>query len=375
LNSQTFLRRFIRDRRGITLDYSLSLFIFVLSVAFTLVVVTQYLEVKHSRVGEIHEKLASLKVMDDLCGSPGWMGGRSNWETMVSRLDLEEKLNDQSFFLGLRKNDRYWGERVVVPSASDGLFQTASESAITSAVGSLEDQGVMAVLVAQSFRLTLSIDTLATNPSYSPPGAADNATTHEGNLYAGADYPIYVTDTKADGSVCYDTVFINGEALEENDQFNISGRDFTVHTIDQERVQLITMVDSGYLIPRTDAYSFGVVDSELSGSGIKYILYQDVLSGGCNTLEYALFCREDYNQAGRITDLSINKIRALRDDVPYEVAKSLLGIEGELNIRIETIGGGVLLEYGELIPVGDTSTSERRVEVEGVGCTVLVNVW
>jgi len=369
------LRRFAQDKRAIELDYSLSLFIFIISLAFTFLILTQYLDLKHSEVGDVNRRLDCLRVMDELTGSPGWMGGRSDWEALVPSLDLVEKVNDQSFFLGLRENDRFHAGNIVIPGASDVLLQTASGPAIASAAQALKAQGVMCLRLPDSFIPILVIDTSKKNSSIVVVSAADNATAHVGSFYAGSDLQVSVTDTRADGLVLYDTAGIGNNTVKEDSVFAIGGRNFTVHAIDQERVLVSCAIPEGYVIPGLDQYFEGLARSQLEAAGIRFHFYQDLLSGGSGSLEYTLFSREYGKFEGQIIGLSIGKIRALGDYVPYEVARACLGINGEFHVRIiRKRDGAVVLDYGSL-PPADTVTSEREVDVESVPCTMEVQLW
>ena len=369
------VRRFAHNKRAIELDYSLSLFLFILSRAFTFLILTQYLDLKHSEVSDVNRKLDCMRVLDDLTGSPGWLGGRSDWETLVPSLDLVEKVNDQSFFLGLRENDRFYTGRIAIPGASDGLLQTADDATISSAVQALKGQGVICVRLPDSFTPILVIDTSKKNSSIVVASLAENATTHVGSFFAGSDLRVWVTDNRSDGMVLYDTVIIGNNTVKEDSLFSIGGRNFTVQAIDQERVLLSCAIPEGYVILGLDQYFEGLARSELEASGIRFHFYEELLSGGSGSLEYTLFSREYGKYEGQIIGLSTGKVRALRDYVPYDVAKASLGITGDFHVRITREGdGAVVLDYGSL-PPADTVTMEREVDLESVPCTVEVELW
>jgi len=375
LKGSKILQRFRRDKRALELDYMLSLFIFIISLGFTFLVLTQYLDAKRVQVTDVNNKLASLSILDDLTGSPGWMGSRSDWERYVSKVDLVEKINDGDFLIGLRKNDRFFGTNLVIPGAGDALMQSASQSAISSAMDALRAKGTMPVEVPGYFRPVLAINTSTTNASISISGAADNATTHVGSLYAAGEKELFVTDTQADGLLLYDTVVIGNRTLKKGSKVDLGGRNFTVHDVDQDRVLLAGQVGGGYLLPGLDDYEYTLARQELESRGIKYQPYEWIMSGVSSNLEYTLFSKAPDKFRWDLTDLSIDKIRALRDNVPYALAKAALGVPVEFHIRItRKADGAVVLNYGLVTPA-DTETAERDVDVEGVPCTIRIDVW
>lgn len=374
MNFRRCLHRFARDRRGVQLDYMLSLFTFILSLGFTFLVLTQYLDMKHAEVGEVNERLASLSVLDELTGSPGWLGSRSDWESFASRVDMEEKVNDGSFTLGLRKNDRYYGTGIAIPGGSDTLLQSASQGSIDGAVTSLREQGVIIVSLGSPFSALLEINTSAVDPAITIPGA-DNVTTHVGTFYAGGDLDVKVTDMNVDGVILYDTAIIGSDYLQEGSVMNISGRTFDIHTIDQEKVLLVATIPGGYVTPLMDFHHFNLTSQALSAAGIRYNLYREMLSGGSSSLEYTLFCDAAGKFEGQATELSIQKIGALRDHISYDVAKSALGMKLDFHIGIRRISdGAMVLDYGLLVP-GDTERVEREVSIDGVQCNLVVDIW
>ncbi len=377
-------QRFFQDKRGLEMDYMLSLFIFILSIAFTMLVLTQYLDLKHSEVGEVQDRLSALRVMDDLTGSPGWLSGRSDWETWTSRVDLSEKVNDQSFFLGLRKNDLYYGDRIIVPSASDPLMQTASSGTIEGVMDLLRDAGVIAVDEGEALEVILLIDTTAEDPSIDL-GSPDGAVTHVGAFYAGSDQEVYLTDMRSDGQIRYDTVVIGGVPLEEGSMTDIGGRNFTVCRINQEHVLLLTEVEGGHLLPQLDGYHSELAEAQLAPAGINFEKYSEVVGGGLSSIDYTLFSRDKNKFRGQLTDLSLRKIDALRD-LEYDIARSALGIhdissktEDDLYFHVSIVSkvdGSVVLDYHPDYPVpADTEIAEREVDVDGIPCTVVVDVW
>ena len=369
------LRRFSRDKRALELDYMLSLFIFILSLGFTFIVLTQYLDAKHAEVTDVNERLISLRILDDLTGSPGWMGRRSDWEVLASKVDLEEKVNDQSFIVGLRKNDRFFGYNIIVPGSGDSLMQTASESTITTVIEALRDQCLICVEIATVFRPVFWINTSVANSSIAISGSADNATTHVGSFFVGADLDVWVTDMRNDSLLHYDTVVIGNNTLNENSVVSLAGRNFTVYRIDQERVLLYGQVSGGFVMPDLDYYHYDLARGQLAAAGVKFGLYEEIVSGCSASLEYTLFSRPTDKFEGQVTDLSIKKIRVLEADVPYEVAKSSLGIRLDFHIGItRNRDSSVVLEYGLLAP-WDTERVEREVDVEGVPCTFVLEVW
>lgn len=369
------LQKFRRDKRALELDYMLSLFIFIISLGFTFLVLTQYLDAKRAQVSDVNNKLASLSILDDLTGSPGWMGGRSDWERYVSRVNLAEKINHGEFLLGLRKNDRFFGTNLVIPAAADPLMQSASQSAILSAVGALRAKGVLPVEVAGYFRPVLTINTSTANASISISGTADNATTHVGSVYVAGEKDLYVTDTQSDGVLLYDTVVIGNRILKSGSKVNLGGRNFTVHDVDQDEVLLAGQVGGGFLLPCLDDYEYSLARQELESRGIKYDSYAWIMSGVSSNLEYTLFSKAPDKFKWDLTDLSIDKIRALRDAVPYALAKGALGVPVEFHLRItRKADGAVVLNYGPATPA-DTESAERDVDVEGVPCTIRVDVW
>ncbi len=369
------LHRFARDRRAFELDYMLSLFIFIVSLAFTFLVLSQYLELKHGEVNAVNKKLTCLGVLDDLTGSPGWIGGRSDWERWSASLDLREKVNDQSFFLGLRKNDRFFGYRIVIPGAADGLKQTASQPVIDKVVTELGNQQVVCIALGDSFRVSFEVETSKKNASIAVIGSTDNATTRIGSFYAGSWLDVWITDTNDDGMLRYDTVVIGGNSWAEGSKFDLGGREFEVLLIDQERVLLEGEVPEGYVLPYLDHNSYRLAQEALRAADVKYDLYDRVISGGSSSVEYTVFSKAQDKFLGQITDLSSKKIQALRDDVGYEIAKASLGVSLDFHVRItRTSDGAILLDYGPPVP-GETESSQRDVRVEGEPCTVVVNVW
>ncbi len=374
LRSDT-LHRFARDQRGIELDYMLSLLIFVISLAFTFTVLAQYLDAKHSEVDEVQERLGSIRVLDELTGSAGSMGGRGDWEAYASQLDLQEKINDQTFLLGLRKSDGYNSKNIVIPGASDFLMQTATGATISDAVESLRERGVIFVELAEPLTAIISVDTSTTNPSIQITGSTDGAVTHTGLLFAGSDLDIWVTDTRDDGLLHYDSIVVREEVVKEGASVSVGDRSFAIYAINQEEVLLVVDILEGYVAPVLDQYHYDLAADLLGRAGIKFHPYDDLLRGGSSSLDYTLYSRQWDKFAGQVKDLSIKKITSLRDDIPYEVAKAALGIKGDLNVRIASKRGGVvLLDYGRVAPV-DAETVEREVNVEGTLCTMTVSVW
>jgi hypothetical protein len=374
LKGLKFLKKFQRNRRGLELDYMLSLFIFIISLGYTFLILTQYLDVKADEVGEINERLAALRVIDDMTGSPGWMGTRTDWETLAPSVDLEEKINDQTFFLGLRKNDQYHGIGIIIPKATDSEMQTAAQGTIANSLSTLTDAGVIVVDIGSPFRALVRVNTSATNAVVFA-GSEDNVTTHVGTLYVGGSQDLMLTDMTPNEMIHYDTVYVGVDSAQENSILNLSGRSFTVHTIDQEKVLLLTQFSEGYLLPNLDDYHHGMADQELTTAGIEFVDYTQIVSGGSSSLDYTLFGNEAPKFEGQATGLSAKKIAALNDHVLYEIAKAALGLELDFHITITRDSDEyVLLDYGLLTP-GDTEMSERQVDVEGVPCTFTVHVW
>jgi len=352
----------------------LSLFIFIISLGYTFLILTQYLDVKANEVGEINERLAAIRVLDDLTGSPGWMGTRSDWETLAPRVDLEEKVNDQAFVLGLRMNDLYYSRVMVIPKSSDTLMQTAAGGIISNSVDALKEAGVIVVDLSSPFRALITINTTG-NSSTVFSGSEQNVTTHTGSIYVGGSQVLEITDMTPNDMVHYDTVFAGVDSAEENSVLNISGRSFTVHTIDQEKVLLLTQFNEGYILPNLDSHHYDLVDQELSASGVNFVESWQIVSGGSSSLDYTLFGDSNNKFEGQTIGLSTHKITALNDHVPYEIAKATLGINLDFHITIiRDSDGAVILDYGLLTP-GDNELSEREVVVEGVPCKFTVQVW
>jgi hypothetical protein len=286
-----------------------------------------------------------------------------------------EKVNDQNFFLGLRKNDLYYEDRIIVPAASDSLMQTASSGTIVSALDSLRDEGVISVEVGETLETILLVDTMRENSSIMIPGSADNATTHVGSFYAGSDQDVYVTDMRSDGRVRYDTVVIGGVNLTEGSVTAIGGRNFTVQKIEQEKILLLTEVGGGYLLPQLDGYHSELATTQLGAAGIKFEEYSEIIGGGLSSIEYTLFSREADKFRGQLNDLSIKKVIALRDEVSYPIAKAALAVDLDFHISIvRKADRSVVLDYGLIVPA-DTETAEREVNVESVPCIVVIDVW
>jgi len=369
------LQRFRQDQRALEMDYMLSLVVFILSLAFTFLILTQYMDLKAVEVGEVNRKLACLRLVDDLTGSPGWIGGRTDWEAWVSLLDLQEKVNDESLSLGLRRNDRFFGFDIIVPAASDPVMQTAGQDSILSVVEALKKEGAAVVEAGGVCQAVFLVDTLSQNGSIVFPGSVDNATTHIGTFFAGGELTILVSDTRADGALRYDTILVGNTTLREGEQFTAGGRDFQVRTIDQERVLLSGYVVDGFILPNLDLHFHDLAVRMLSSAGVRYSYCQRFVSAG-SSVEYALFCRSKDKFVGDLIELSTRKIEALRDFVPYGIAKALLGLQYDFNLRLtRDRDGAVLLDYGELVPVSDTARAERQVGLDGEPCTLVVNVW
>jgi len=123
-----------------------------------------------------------------------------------------------------------------------------------------------------------------------------------------------------------------------------------------------------------DGHGYRIATAALQSRGVKFLLYQRILTGQTARLEYTFFSRAHEKYAGEIAELSLKKIQALRDHVPYELAKAVLGVSGEFHVTIRRIGGAVILDYGPTIPA-ETERSDREVFVEGVRCTVTVDIW
>lgn len=369
------LRRFGEDQRALEMDYMLSLVVFIMSLAFTFLILTQYLDLKSVEVGQVNQKLACVRLMEDITGSPGWIGARTDWEAWVSGLDLREKVNDESLSLGLRKNDRFFGLDMIVPAAADPVMQTAGESAILGVLDSLKGEGGVSVQVGGACQVVFLIDTFEGNASVAFPGSADNATTHMGSFFAGQQLTVLVSDTTSDGLLRYDTILVGNATLREGDTLTAGGRGFEVKTIDQERVLLSGQVLDGYLLPGLDLFFHDLAVQRLSSAGVRYSYCQQLVSGG-SSVEYTLFCRSKEKFVGEVVELSTRKIVALRDYVPYEIAKALLGLQSDFNLKVtRDLDGAVILDYGELVPVSDTARAEREVDLDGEPCTLVVNVW
>ena len=327
-----------------------------------------------NEVNEINERLAALRVIDDMTGSPGWMGTRTDWETLAPSVDLEEKINDQTFFLGLRKNDQFHGMGIIIPKASDSEMQTAAQGTIETSVSTLTDGGVIDVDIGSPFRALMRVDTSATNSAVFA-GSEDNVTTHVGSLYVGGSHDLMLTDMTRNGMVHYDTIYVGSNSTQENSILNLSARSFTVHTIDQEKILLLAQFGEGYLLPNLDDYHYDLADQELTTAGIMFVDYTQVVSGGSSSLDFTLFGDMNYKFQGQVTDLSEKKISVLNGSVPYEIAKAAPGLELDFHITITRDSDeSVLLDYGLLTP-GDTEMSDRQVNVEGIPCTFTVHVW
>jgi hypothetical protein len=352
----------------------LSLFMFTISLGFTFVALTQYLDLKHAEVGVVEERLSSLMVMDELVGTPGWLGGRTDWESSVSTVDLEEKVNDQGFSLGLRENDRFRDYRIVVPGSSDSLMQTASSGTISSAVESLGESGVICIEIQEPFTVSFIVNT-SVNPSMIVAEAADNATTRAGSFFVGSPIDVLVTDKRADGRLRYDTAVIGGEVTREGSKVSLAGRNFTVEKIDQERVLLSGRVQAGYLLPRLDGYHLGLALAEMTAAGIKFQMYEDLVSGASSSLEYTLLSQRSDKFAGQATELSLKKIEALAAYVSYDTAKAALGIRQDFHLAIvRDRDGAAILDYGMVTPA-DTEKTEREVQLGGARHTIVVHLW
>ena len=369
------LQRFGEDQRALEMDYMLSLIVFIISLAFTFLILTQYLDLKGVEVGQVNQKLACVGLMEDITGSPGWIGGRTDWEAWVSGLNLQEKVNDESLSLGLRKNDRFFGFDLIVPAAADPVLQTAGQSTILGVLDSLKGEGAVYVQVGGACQVVFLIDTSQENASLVFPGSVDNATTHTGSFFAGQELAVLVSDTTSDGLLRYDTILVGNATLKEGETLTAGGRDFEVKTIDQERVLLSGQILDGYILPGLDLYFHDLAIQRLSSAGVKYSYCQQLVSGGSN-VEYTLFCRSKDKFVGEVVELSSRKIEALRDYVPYEMAKILLGLQSDFNLRItRDLNGAVIFDYGALVPVSDTARAEREVDLDGEPCTLVVNVW
>jgi hypothetical protein len=324
------------------MDYMLSLFMFTISLGFTFVALTQYLDLKHAEVGVVEERLSSLMVMDELVGTPGWLGGRTDWESSVSTVDLEEKVNDQGFSLGLRENDRF--------------------------------HGVICIEIQEPFTVSFIVNT-SVDPSVIVAEAADNATTRVGSFFVGSPVDVLVTDKRADGRLRYDTAVIGGEVTREGSKVSLAGRNFTVEKIDQERVLLSGRVQAGYLLPRLDGYHLGLALAEMTAAGIKFQMYEDLVSGASSSLEYTLLSQRSDKFAGQATELSLKKIEALAAYVSYDTAKAALGIRQDFHLAIvRDRDGAAILDYGMVTPA-DTEKTEREVQLGGAQHTIVVHLW
>ncbi len=349
----------------------LSLVVFMLSLAFTFVLLNQYLEMKHSEVGAVDKRLGSLRVLDELCGTPGWMSGRTDWENIISSLDLSEKVGDKNFFLGLRKNDRFPWKNILIPGTGD-VFQSAPSSSIDDAVSEIGNSSIPYVAVNGQVRAEIIVNTSMENSSIvlSP----DNATTHVGWIYAGAPLRVLVTDLTPDGQIVYDSILVSGQTARENEFVMLAGRNFSVSDIDLERVVLTGPVSAAYLLPNLDDHEFSVASGCLESRGVKFLVYQRIVSGQAGSLEYTLFSRAPNKYVGDVAQLSLRKIQAMGSYVPYDVAKTILGVSGEFHLTIRRVDGQIILDYGPTVPA-ETERSEREALVEGVRCIVAVDIW